>query len=281
MRAVTAWPGVDVSPEAFDGVCAELSGVLGEGFRVAGMTRGSISNCYELVCESGQRLALKVPRDGRSLSYETDILRRAGECGLTDSGLLPRLVAEVAGGCAYAAEFVPGLTVRRALRAGPAPAGVAQQVVDGLRAYHHQIGEMYQDFHEGNVILDGEKVRFIDPGAWPSHPDWGDQSPLVGDIADWVSWSTQRMPQELLRRPRVSWRRFRLNVDVAALAMGSEPSPLESLRQIRGAALRHMDSWMPTAGWRRDRISHRPAKWLVRLTIALACRRIRRETGIR
>ena len=277
MRAVTECPAVDVSPEVFDAVCAELAGVLSENFGVAGMTPGSISNCYELLCDSGRRLAFKVPRDGRSLSYEIDILRRAETCGLTESGLLPRLVAEVAGGCAYAAEFVPGLTVRRALRAGPVAVGVAQQVVDGLRLYHEGIGETYQDFHEDNVILDGSRVRFIDPGAWPPHPTWSDLPPLVGDIADWVSWSSARMPLEFLRQPGGTWRRFRLNIDVATLAVQPEARALECLWEIRGAALGYLDSWMPTANWRRDRIAHRPAKWLVRLTIALAWRRVQRE----
>jgi len=266
--------GRDFLAEMPQAAADELAAALGEPFRVVRRWRGATADCYLVALEhSAKRLVVKRPFLGGFLEPEIRALQAASARGLADEGLVPRLHTVLADGHGYVADYVPGLTVDKALTRGQRER-VAKGLTEALLRYHAGTGVAFGDFHHRNVIVRRNGMSLIDPSIPPAKPTGPGTGPLVADLATWTADICAYAPIRLVTNPVRTWRRLRLTVDLLVEAAVLSGGSRDGAAAVSAEAKAILASWMRTSAWRRDRLTYRPARLAVGLIGWRASRRL-------
>jgi hypothetical protein len=151
-----------------------------------------------------------------------------GALGDKDDLGCPKPMASSAELCCYLMTYEAGGPIERALRGRPLAAykEVAERVVAGLMLFHGSVGDIYGDFHPGNVLVArGERVIFLDPGIPkvdnPTFARLADElrfSPGSVDLGYWTFTVASRMARLAIARPPAALRRWRFTEELLPLA---------------------------------------------------------------
>ncbi|MEO8540696.1 MAG: hypothetical protein ABI577_13235 [bacterium] len=246
-------------PVAFEGFDEEFGGALeralcGARYSVERAWESAASHCYVLDVEGKGKLFLKRASPGKKLTDRASIYERINEAGSELRPLFPRFEGAVEGFEAMLFEYVEGVTLREALRAGTAGSNVARPLLKALKTYHRVEGAAIGDFHGGNVMVDGGRVLLLDPSAPDRHGMEPGEVPLTTDLGHWVASGAANFMSDARRAPKLAWRLFGFNRAMLKLGIAGTGSSKADVLAVAG---RHL-SVLRTDPFRMSRISFFP-----------------------
>ena len=203
-------------PIPFRGFDPEFGAALdralgGAGYSVERAWESADSHCHVLDVDGKGQVLLKRAVPGKSLGKQVEILRRIFAPGSALAPLFPAFYGTVEGYEAILIEFVPGMTLREALKHGKANRRLVGPTLGALRMYHREEGAAIGDFHGGNVLVDQGRIVLIDPSEPDRHGMGPGEVPLSTDLGHWVASGAANFMSDCRRAPLLAWRLFWFN----------------------------------------------------------------------
>lgn len=213
------------------------------------------SHCFVLRVDGLGEVLLKVAAPGHLLGEQIAIYQRI-TVNPQLQPLFPAFHGRVPGFEAILLEFIPGLTLRNALKKGKATRGSVRPILDALLTYHRLESAAIGDFHGGNVICDDNRVVLIDPSAPDRHGMEPGEVPMATDLGHWVASGGANFMSDCRRAPLLAWRLFWFNRCI--FREGLESSGVRK-RSVMAVARRHL-AVLRTDSFRLSRIAYFPGR---------------------
>lgn len=247
-------------PVSFRGFESDLAAALdaalgGRQYTVERAWESADSHCFVLRADGLGQLLLKAATPGHTLTGQAAIYQRIA-ANPELQALFPAFHGAVRGFEAILLEFIPGETIRNALKAGHATSVQAGPVLQALLTYHRLQGAAIGDFHGGNVMLQDNRVVLIDPSAPDRHGMDPGEVPLTTDLGHWIASGGANFMSDCRRAPLLAWRLFWFNRRMVRLAL---PGSGVSKGGVMAVARRHL-AVLRTDPFRMSRIAYFPGR---------------------